>query len=202
MQPCLIGLALCLAAVPAAGDDRLAAGHFEPLGAQIVYDDSGHAIQFSCREVERFTMDDYRALGRLTHRKKLSLTGASTVTDETIVALQGLAALEWVTLDGARLTDAGFATLAHWTSLQKLTLYHLINRGKFDGSVLAHLKDLPRFEKFACGGSTFGDPGMLACARLPHLTDLLIWHNPVTDAGLADKTPSNPAQSAARERRG
>jgi hypothetical protein len=187
MQPCLIGIALCLAIVSAAiGDDRTLAKHFEPLAAQITHDDSGHAIQFSCRGVERFTMDDYRALGQLTHLKKLSLTGASTLTDETIVALKDLAALEWATFDGAKLSDAGFATMAHWTALNKLTFYHLNHRGKFDGSGLIHLKDLPRFEKFACGGSTFGDPGMIACAQLPHLTDLMIWHNPVTDAGLAD----------------
>ncbi len=56
---------------------------------------------------------------------------------------------------------------------------------KFTGAGVAHLAELPRLELFGCGGSSFNDEGMAACAKLPHLRELRIWHTQATDAGVA-----------------
>src|SRR5204862_3351285 len=43
----------------------------------------------------------------------------------------------------------------------------------------------PKLETFGCGGSSFNDEGMAACAALPRLRELRIWHTMATDAGVA-----------------
>ncbi|QDU98980.1 leucine-rich repeat domain-containing protein [Lignipirellula cremea] len=178
-------LAITLAiTAPVVADERAAADALRQRGAVVQLDDEGFVVSFRCREGGRLTLDDFRTVGGFRRVKTLSLSGGRTLGDEHLALLAGLEKLERVTLDGMMLTDDGLRHLAGWKSLRKLTFYNVTNRGKFTGSGMAHLVELPQLEQFACGGSSFDDAGLEACSRLTHLTDLQIWHTPVTDAGV------------------
>ena len=165
-------------------DDRVVAAGLESRGAVVGLDDDGLVVSFRCRESGRLTKEDFRAVGGFARLKTLALSGGRVLGDEHLALLSNLPALERATLDGIQLTDDGLRHLAGWKNLRKLTFYNVTNRGKFTGAGLVHLADLPHLQAFACGGSSFDDAGLEACGRLIHLTDLQIWHTPVTDSGV------------------
>lgn len=183
---CAATVGLCVAAASTAGlaDDRSAAEALRKHGAEIGLDGDGFANSLRLRESGRLTRDEFALIGRMTKLRTLGLSGGRTLGDEHLELLRDLPALERVTLDGFMLTDDGLRHLAAWKSLTKLTFYNIANRGRFNGSGLRHLAELPRLEEFNCGGSSFDDAGLEACSRLTKLTKLWLWHTPITDAGV------------------
>lgn len=178
-----VGLVL-LVGSPVHADDRNAADVLRKHGAEIALDDDGFAVSLRLRESGRLSRDEFTLIGGMTKLRTLGLSGGRTLGDEQLAQLGNLSALERVSLDGFMLTDDGLRHLAGWKSLTKLTFYNITNRGRFNGSGLQHLAELPRFEEFNCGGSSFDDAGLEACSRLTRLTKLWLWHTPITDAGV------------------
>lgn len=169
-------------------DERAVAAGLGSRGAVVGLDEQGSVVAFRCRESGRLSKEDFRQVGGFARLKTLALSGGRVLGDEHLALLANLPVLERATLDGVQLTDDGLRHLAGWKNLRKLTFYNVTNRGRFTGAGLVHLADLPHLQEFACGGSSFDDDGLEACARLIHLTDLQIWHTPITDAGVAHLT--------------
>src|SRR5262245_16436397 len=99
MSAMLILLVVCAAAA----DDRAIAEPLLKVGAEVRFDSDGSATSLSVRNAGELTVDHYRALGQLRRLTILRISGASSLTDHTMPLLKDLDALEWVTLDGAKL---------------------------------------------------------------------------------------------------
>lgn len=190
LRDCVLPLVWIVAFCPALGlaDERAAAKPLVDLGAEVAFDKDGFVTSFRLRQGEKLSLDDFRTLGEFRHLTQLYLSGGRGMTDAHLAHLKSLDALERVTLDGVLLTDDGLRSLAGWKSLRKLVFYNITHRGKFNGSGMSHLAELPQFEEFACGGSSFDDAGLEACGRLSRLTNLQLWHTPITDAGVPHLT--------------
>lgn len=178
MTPALL-LLLALA------DDSAASALLTRAGARVTSDASGAATGVAFKDSSALTEEHYRAIGGLSKLRALTLYNRCTLTDETLALLSPLASLEELEIDGARFSDDGLKAFSSLTSLRKCTFFHVLMKEKFSGAGVAHLAQLPRFESFGCGGSSFNDEGLAACAGLPHLRELRIWHTMATDAGVA-----------------
>jgi hypothetical protein len=180
--------ALTILALGFGTDDATAAVLLTQAGARVKSDAAGAATEVYFKDSSVLTDEHYRAIGGLRKLRVLTLYNRCTLTDETLALLAPLESLEELQIDGAKFTDAGMKALASMKSLRKCTFFHVLMKEKFTGSGVAHLAELPRFESFGCGGSSFNDEGMAACAKLPHLRELRIWHTLATDAGVATLT--------------
>ncbi len=170
---------------PALADDKPAAEALEGAKVEVKFDKAGTAVGVFCKESHLLTSEHFKLIGSLKGLKELTLYNKCPLADETLPLLADLPDLEKVGIDGAKFTDDGLKHMAGWKALKTMTFFHVINKDKFTGAGLAHLKDLPHFESFGCGGSSFTDAGMEAAAKLPHLKDLRVWHTMNTDAGTA-----------------
>ena len=176
---------LTMLAILALGDDAAASALLTQAGARVKSDVSGAATEVFFKDSSALTEEQYRAIGGLAKLRVLTLYSRCTLTDETLALLSPLASLEELAIDGAKVTDDGMKAFASMKSLRKCTFFHVLMKEKFTGAGVAHFAGLTRFESFGCGGSSFSDEGMAACAKLPHLRELRIWHTMATDAGVA-----------------
>ena len=79
------------------------------------------------------------------------------MTDATLPLLAPLADLETLSIDQSQLTDDGYKHFAQFKKLKRLSLWHPSWASKeFTGSGVAHLKALPKLEKFTFAGSSAG----------------------------------------------
>ncbi|HUR38796.1 MAG TPA: hypothetical protein VM222_04860 [Planctomycetota bacterium] len=179
---------LAMAALVVLADDAAAAALLTQAGGKVKSDAAGAATEVYFKDSSALTTEHYRAIGGLRKLRKLTLYNQCSLTDETLAPLSTLEALEELEIDGAKITDGGLKAFSSLKSLRKCTFYHVLGKEKFTGSGIAHLAELPRFESFGCGGSSFNDEGMAACAKLPHLRELRIWHTLASDAGVAKLT--------------
>lgn len=176
---------LVMAALVVLADDAAAAATLTQAGGKVKSDAAGAATEVYFKDSSALTKEHYRAIGGLPKLRKLTLYNQCTLTDETLAPLSALEALEELEIDGAKITDVGMKAFSSLKNLRKCTFYHVLGKEKFTGAGVAHLAELPRFESFGCGGSSFNDEGLAACAKLPHLRELRIWHTMATDAGVA-----------------
>jgi hypothetical protein len=181
------GLVLVLVAISRAAraDDAATAATLAQIGGQVKSDAAGVVTEVRFRDSSALAAEHYRAIGGLAKLRALVLYNRCSLTDETLALLSPLEALEELQVDGAKITDDGMKAMASLKSLRKCTFFHVLMKEKFTGAGVAHLAELPKLEMFGCGGSSFNDEGMAACAKLPHLRELRIWHTQATDAGVA-----------------
>jgi len=179
---------LAMAALAVLADDAAAAALLTRAGGKVKSDAAGVATEVYFKDSSALTQEHYRAIGGLTKLRALTLYNQCSLTDETLALLSSLESLEGLEIDGAKITDAGLKAFSPLKNLRKCTFYHVLGKEKFTGAGVAHLAELPRFESFGCGGSSFNDEGLAACAKLPHLRELRIWHTMATDAGVAKLT--------------
>jgi len=172
-------LMFCLA------DDSAAATLLTQAGGEVKPPGGKTVTNVFFKDSSALTPDHFRAIAGLRSLKTLTMYNKCPLTDETLAPLGALQSLEEVEIDGAKISDDGMKAFAAMKSLRKLTFFHVLQKDKFTGAGVLHLKDLPKLESFSCGGSTFTDDGLAACAKLPHLRELRIWHTNATDAGVA-----------------
>lgn len=165
--------------------DAEAAALLTQAGGRVKSSADGAATEVYFKDSSALTPEHYKAIGGLRKLRVLTLYGRCTLNDETLALLSGLEALEELQIDGAKFTDDGMKALAGLKSLRKCTFFHVLMKEKFTGAGVAHLRELPKLETFGCGGSSFNDEGMAACATLPRLRELRVWHTLATDAGVA-----------------
>ncbi|HZE96717.1 MAG TPA: hypothetical protein VE981_06810, partial [Planctomycetota bacterium] len=182
-------IALLSVLLMALADDAEAAALLTQAGGRVKSAADGAATEVYFKDSSALTADHYRAIGGLKKLRVLTLYNRCTLSDETLALLSGLEALEELQVDGAKFTDDGMKAFEGLKSLRKCTFFHVLMKEKFTGSGVSHLAGLPRLETFGCGGSSFSDEGMAACAALPHLCELRIWHTMATDAGVAKLAP-------------
>lgn len=129
----------------------------------------------------KVTDEDFRRIGRLVRLRTLDLNNC--LTDDRLTLLTGLAELEYLQTNLARVTDGGLKSMARLRSLRNVKFFH---PGKeFSGAGLAHLADLPKLDRLTVAGSlAFNDDGMAAVAKLTGLQELRVWHTGVTDEGV------------------
>jgi len=166
-------------------DDKSVAESLKAAKVEVKFDKAGTATGVYCKESHLLTPEHFKLIGSLKGLKELTLYNKCPLNDETLALLAELPNLEKVGIDGAMFSDAGMKHMAGWKSLKQMTFFHCLNKKEFTGAGVAHLKDLPNFESFGCGGSPFTDAGMEAAAKLPNLRDLRVWHTMNTDAGTA-----------------
>ncbi len=166
-------------------DDKSVAETLKAAKVEVKFDKAGNATSVFCKESHLITPEQFKLIGSLKGLKELTLYNKCPLNDETLALLADLPSLEKVGIDGAMFSDAGMKHMAGWKSLKQMTFFHCLNKKEFTGAGVAHLKDLPNFESFGCGGSPFTDAGMEAVAKLPKLKDLRVWHTMNTDAGTA-----------------
>ncbi len=176
---------LTLLAILALADDAAATALLTQAGGRVKADAAGDATEVYFKDSSALTAEHYRAIGGFAKLRVLTLYGRCTLNDETLALLSPLSALEELQIDGAKFTDDGMKAMSSLKSLRKCTFFHVLMKERFTGAGVAHLAELPRFESFGCGGSSFNDEGMAACAKLPKLRELRVWHTMATDAGVA-----------------
>ena len=161
---------ICSAA--ALGDDAEIALLLKEKGAVVVVA-KGLVTSLEANDCSKWTEEDFRQLGQLTHLRNLSL-GAG-LSDATLALLTGLSELETLQTNLATVTDDGVKALAQ---LKKLKILKFFHPGKaFTGTGLAQLAELPNLERVTVAGSlTFGDEGMAAVAKLTNLKEVRTWH--------------------------
>lgn len=166
-------------------DDAAASALLTQAGARLKSGPDGAVTEVYLKDSSGLSADLFRAIGGLRSLRVLTLYNQCPLTDETLLLLAPLQALEEVAIDGAKITDDGMKAFASMKSLRKLTFFHVLMKEKFTGRGVSHLAALPRLDSFSCGGSSFNDEGMAACSLLPRLRELRIWHTMATDAGVA-----------------
>jgi len=103
------------------------------------------------------------------------------VTDDGLVYLAELTALELLDLNGTPVTDAGMASLAGMTTIATLGL-------SFTGitdSGLAHLAGLSGLHSLGLISTGVTDAGLTTLGQLPNLATLDLSYTRITDAGLS-----------------
>lgn len=168
-----------------AADDAATAAALTEAGARVKSDKAGAVVEVFFKDSSAITPEQFKSIGGLSKLRVLTLYNKCSLTDETLALLSPLEALEEFAVDGAKITDDGLKAMASWKSLRRLTFFHVLMKEKFTGAGVAQLAGLPALERFGCGGSSFNDEGMAACATLPMLRELRIWHTLATDAGVA-----------------
>lgn len=178
-----LALLVCSALAPLTqADDKAAIEKLKEAKVEVKLDKAGNPVGVFCKESQNLTADHFRLIGSLKSLKELTLYRCP-ITDEGLALLTDLPNLEKVAFEGGKFTDDGMKQMAGWKSLKTMTFFHSLNKEGFTGAGVAHLKELPNFESFGCGGSSLTDAGLAAIASLPHLKDLRIWHTMNTDAG-------------------
>jgi hypothetical protein len=177
-----VGVVLLLAIFqwPALADDADIGNLLKAKGAKVT-EAKGFVTALDIEDGSKLGNDDFLELARLSHLKTLSLSKG--IDNARIAQLSTLANLEVLQTNLAQITDDGVKPLAQMKSLRNLKFFH---PGKaFSGVGLAHLAEMPNLERLTVAGSLeFGDDGMAAVARLPHLKELRTWHAGSTNEGV------------------
>lgn len=184
---CTAALHFTIALVLAAGlsaaraDDAQIAAGLKQKGATVT-ETKGLVTTIDVREPARFSEDDFRALGQLSHLKSLSL-GAG-FDGKNLALLSGLGELEYFSTNGMQFSDDDLQALASLKGLRNVKFFH---PGKdFSGKGLVHLAGLPNLRQLTVAGAfTFGDDGLAAIGKLVQVEELRVWHAGQTNAGLA-----------------
>ncbi|WDI42702.1 hypothetical protein [Bremerella sp. P1] len=159
---------------------------FEKINAKVqVRDGAVHSLSANC---DGYTDQEYQLIGKLTTLKSLSLSGKD-LNDEQLKMLSGLKNLESIMINGTVLTDDGYQHFTAFPKLTKLSIFHPSRKLEaFNGSGLAHLKDLPALESLTFAGATAGDEALEAVGQLTQLESFREWHNTETSDGLKHLT--------------
>ncbi len=170
-----------------ADTEAATARRLEALGATVVLE-GDRVVELSFRDSKRLGNEQWRAIGSLTHLKKLTAYGgAKGLNDETVGFLVGLQELESLSLDGAQLSDAGLAKLAELKRLKRVSFFHLSFRKEgFTGEGFSAWTELPNLESLTVAGMSMGDDGFRAIATLTNLRQLRTWHTYRTEASNAE----------------
>jgi hypothetical protein len=141
----------------------------------------GIVTGFELADCSQWTEADFHKVAQLTHLKILGL--GVGVNDQALAELSALPDVETVGTNGMQTTDEGMKSLAKFKKLHSLAFFH---PGKFSGTGLAYLSDLPDLQRLTVAGSnSFGDEGMAAVVKLPHLQEFRTWHTGATPEGIA-----------------
>lgn len=144
----------------------------------------GHVVDLSI-DIDKFTDAEFRLVNGCTKLKSLSVNG-KTLTDATLPLLAGLADLEMFSSNSSALTDDGLKHFAQFKNLKRLSLWHPSIRSKdFTGAGVAHLKALPKLERFTIAGTTVGDAMLEGLSQVTQLKEFSTWHTAQTQAGNA-----------------
>jgi hypothetical protein len=119
----------------------------------------------------------------LTKLEYLSLDG-TRITDAGLVHVKGLTNLKYLYLDGTRVTDVGLEPLKGLTKLKHLFL----SDTQLTDAGLADLKGLTKLEYLYLDGTRITDAGLVHLKGLTKLEYLQLFGTPVTDAGLEHLT--------------
>jgi hypothetical protein len=183
LKACLTALVL-IGSVRA--DDQTYARELKEAGHSVKLDRDGHLVGLTLNKSENLTDADYQRLGTLMHLKQLTFYGNCKMTDANAEHIGKLATLEELAINGTALSDDGFKHLGKLAQLRKLIFWHLgWQKVPITGSGFAELASCPKLETFGFAGSTIGDDGLKALARVKQLKHLELYHTRVTDAGLA-----------------
>lgn len=172
-------LLVCPAVLLAAEPDRAA---LEKINAK-VQDRNGeiYGLSVTC---DGYTDQEYALIGQLTSLKSISISGKE-LSDHQLEMLSGLKQLESFMINGSQLTDDGYRHFAAFPKLKKLSIFHPSrNLKEFNGSGLAHLKELPELEALTFAGATAGNEALEAVAQIDGLQSFREWHNTETSEGL------------------
>jgi hypothetical protein len=149
-------------------------------GAKLTEKD-GIVTGFELADCSKWTVADFHKVAQLAQLKTLSL--GLGLNDQALAELSALPNVESVVTNGMQITDEGMKSLAKFKKLHNLAFFH---PGKFSGTGLAYLSDLPDLQKLTVAGSnSFGDEGMAAVVKLPHLQEFRTWHTGATPVGIA-----------------
>jgi hypothetical protein len=166
---------------PAPTDVAASVAELEKLGCKLTKNGQGNVIQADCKP--------------------------ATLSDEQVKLLEGLPSLENLSLENAKITNDGLASVA---KLPRLKVLSLRRCSRLTDDALVHLVGLESLEQLLLLYAPFTDAGMTHVAKLkslraldlrgclqtgdggleqiknlPNLVDLKIRSNGVTDAGLA-----------------
>lgn len=168
-------------------EDSAIAKQLESLGG-VVTQREGVVTELTFRDSSKLGDDQWRAIGQLSHLKKLTAYGrAHGLNDESVGHLAGLQQLESLSTDGAQLSDSGLEKLAGLTNLRSASFFHLSFRKEgFTGKGFAVWKSLPKLEQLTVAGMSMGDDGFAAIADLTSLRGLRTWHTYRTEASNAE----------------
>lgn len=144
----------------------------------------GHLRELTIIKCEKLGDAEFRAIGKLTHLKNLTLYGGCKGLDDTTLPhLAGLQQLEKLGCDGARLSDEGLKHFAALKGLKGLSFFHLSFRLEgFTGVGFAALKDCPKLERLTVAGMSMNDDGFRAIAEIKQLQELHTWHTYQSEA--------------------
>ncbi|HLY10092.1 MAG TPA: hypothetical protein VKW04_12365 [Planctomycetota bacterium] len=154
-----------------AGDPEVAK-HLRDLGATVA-ESNGVVTSVDAADCSKWSEDDFRQLGQLSHLRNLSM-GAG-LNDATLTLLSGLAELDTFQTNLSTVSDDG---VQHFLPMKNLRTLKFFHPGKaFTGIGLSRLSELPRLTSLTVAGSlSFGDEGMAAVAKLPQLREFRTWH--------------------------
>src|SRR5262249_45061313 len=141
----------------------------------------GVIATFDLPDPSKWSDEDFKKINELPHLQRLGF-GLKFNAHQ----LSLLTELSDVTLIGTNGADLSDADIKQFTRFKKLTTLAFFHPGKsLTGPGLADLATLPSFESLTVGGSsTFGNDGMAAIAKLPHLKSFRVWHTNVDVDGL------------------
>lgn len=179
-------LGVLAAAGAARADDRAYADELKQAGHSVKLNADGQLVGLTLNKSENLTDADYEKIGALQHLKQLTFYGNCRMTDANAAAVGKLASLEELAANGTALSDEAFKSLARLKELRKLVFWHLgWQKVPITGTGFAELAECPKLETFGFAGSTIGDDGLQALAKVKQLKHLVFYHTRVTDAGLA-----------------
>lgn len=138
-----------------------------------------NAVYEALAEQDRAETEAQLRSGRLSHAKRLDLSGEQT-SDDDLARFPEMPELKELDLARSRVTDAG---LVHLKALRSLDVLDLSDTG-VTGEGLAHLAAAP-LTRLDLSGSKIGDDGLRHLAALKALEMLWLIGTRVTDAGLA-----------------
>jgi hypothetical protein len=137
---------------------------------------------FDLPDLSKWNDDDFKKIAELSRIQKLSF--GRGLTNHHLSLLIHLPEVTAFTTNGSDLDDDGVRQLAQFKKLAVLTFFH--PGRKFTGVGLADLSALPELEGLTVGGTNaFGNEGLAAIAKLPHLKNLRVWHCDADSKGLA-----------------
>jgi hypothetical protein len=122
-----------------------------------------------------------RIVARMTKLQQLNLKNCAHVTDEGLAQIDGLPALECLSLRGARITDAGLAYLSHLPRLASLDLSYT----RITDKGLAHLAALTSLQELSICATAITENGLLQLASLKNLQDITAYETTIPDGGTA-----------------
>jgi hypothetical protein len=131
----------------------------------------------------KLTGDVVPTLRSFPRLRFLHLNG-SQATDRTMDVVAGLNDLEELTMDNARVTDAGIAKLKGLKKLRALRIETDSGKLPIGDTGMAHLKSLTRLEHLILGEAEITDAGLAELKGLASLKELCIGANRVTREGM------------------